>query len=103
TYLRATTAVTVTVQQFLSRSVYISGAVARPGRYGWEQMPNLVDAIGQAGGAVPGADLSRVEIVRKEGAARRTIYADVGSFLPAGGGGPLPQRKPGAVVPVPPG
>ena len=55
TYLRQTTAVTVTVSQYLSRSVYVTGAVAKPGRYGFEVIPTLVEVIGQAGGAIPGA------------------------------------------------
>ena len=89
TYLRQTTAVTVTVSRYLSRSVYVSGAVASPARYGFEQIPGIVDVIGQAGGALPGADLSRVEIVRREGGARRSIYVDVSAAM----------RDPQAVMP----
>ena len=105
TYLRATTGVTVTVKEFLSRSVFVSGAVNKPGRYGFEQMPSVIDVIAQAGGAVPGADLSRVEIVRREGNNRRTMYADVSAALRDGAGVPLPDLKAGdtVIVPVTPG
>jgi polysaccharide export outer membrane protein len=101
TYLRSTTAVTVTISQFMSRSVFISGAVNKPGRYGFEVIPGVIDVIAQAGGAVVGADLSRVEIVRREGDNRRTLYADVGAALRDGVGVPLPELKAGDSINVP--
>lgn len=100
-FLRQTTAVTVTVTQFMSQSVFVSGAVARPGRYGFERIPGLIDAISQAGGALPGADLSRVQVVRKEGEIRKSINADVASALRDGIGVPLPDLRPGDTIVVP--
>jgi polysaccharide export outer membrane protein len=98
TYLRQTTTVTVTVSQYLSRSVYVVGAVGRPGRYGFQSMPGLVDLISQAGGAQPGADLSRVQVIRKEGEARRVLTADVSTALRDGIGTDLPVLRPGDTV-----
>ena len=100
-YLRQTATVTVVVKEFLSHSVYVSGAVAHPGRYGFERMPSLVDVISQAGGAVPGADLTRVQLVRRDGEARHTIMADVSSALRDGVGSNLPELKPGDTILVP--
>jgi polysaccharide export outer membrane protein len=100
-FLRQTTAVTVTVTQFTSRSVFVTGAVARPGRYGFERIPSVIDVLSQAGGALPGAELSRVQILRKEGDSRRTIEADVASALRDGVGVRLPELKPGDTVTVP--
>jgi polysaccharide export outer membrane protein len=100
TYLRQTTTCTVTITQFLSRSVYVVGAVNRPGRYGFEAMPSLVDLISQAGGALPGADLSRVQILRREGESRRVINADVATALQSGIGTDLPELKPGDTIVV---
>jgi len=102
-YLRVTAQVTITVKEFLSHSVFVSGAVARPGRYGFERIPNLVDVISQAGGAVPGADLANVQVVRREGEARRTLPADVASALRDGVIANLPVLKPGDTVIVPGG
>ncbi|HTO90215.1 MAG TPA: polysaccharide biosynthesis/export family protein [Candidatus Sulfotelmatobacter sp.] len=99
-YLRQTTTCTVTITQFLSRSVYVVGAVNRPGRYGFETMPGLVDLLSQAGGAVAGADLSRVQILRREGESRRVINADVATALQSGIGTDLPELKPGDTVVV---
>lgn len=103
TYLRQTTTVTITVTQFLSHSIYVSGAVAKPGRYGFEKIPGVIDVLTQAGGAVPGADLSQVQIVRKEGEARRTLMADVAASLRDGDTSKLPALKPGDTVMVPAG
>jgi polysaccharide export outer membrane protein len=103
TYLRQTTAVTVTVTQFMSHSVFVTGAIAKPGRYGFEVIPSLVEVIGQAGGAVPGADLSHVQIVRKQGANRRTLYADVSSTLRDGDTSRLPALEAGDTVILPGG
>ena len=97
-YLRQTTTVTVTVTQFMSRSVFVSGGVAKPGRYGFERIPSLVEVLGQAGGALPGVDLSAVQILRKEGGARRTLVADLSTALRTGDPSGLPELKPGDTI-----
>lgn len=102
-YLRQTTSVTVTVSQYLSRSVFVQGAVTRPGRYGFERIPGLIEVIGQAGGAMAGADLSRVEIARREGVGRRTLYANVAASLRDGNAGVLPSLEIGDIITVPAG
>lgn len=101
TYLRQTTTVTVTVQTYVSHSVFVTGGVAKPGRYGFERIPSLVDVLGQAGGAVPGADLAHVQVVRKEGDQRRTIDADLSAAMRNGDTTGLPGLKPGDTVIVP--
>jgi len=100
-YLRQTVTVTVTVAQFLSQSVFVQGAVVQPGRFGFEVIPGLVDVINAAGGGVPAADLTRVQIVRKEGEARRIITADVATALREGTAPDLPPLKAGDTVIVP--
>ena len=103
-YLRQTTAVTVTVSQYYSRSIYVQGAVTRPGRYGFERMPGMIEAIGAAGGALPTADLSRVEIVRKEAnGGRRTLYANVAAAQRDANPATLPQLQPGDILTIPGG
>jgi polysaccharide export outer membrane protein len=101
TYLRATTTVTVTVTQYLSRSVYVQGAVVKPGRYGFETLPSLVDVLSQAGGATTGADLTAVTIVRRDGDDRRTLAADVSAVLRTGDPSALPPLRPGDTILVP--
>lgn len=71
---------TVTVTRFMSRSVLISGAVAKLGRSGFERLPGLIDVLSQAGGVLPGAELSLAQILRKEGEARRATWESVERF-----------------------
>ena len=100
-YLRQTATVTVTVTQYLSQSVFVSGGVAKPGRYGFERLPGVVDVISQAGGAIAGADLSQVQVIRREGDLRRPLPADVTRALREGSDAGLPALKPGDTIVVP--
>ncbi len=100
-YLRQTTTVTVTVTQYMSRSVFVTGGVAHPGRYGFERIPTLVEVLGQAGGALAGVDLSQVQVVRKEGDTRRTIPADLATALRTGDPSGLPELKAGDTILLP--
>jgi polysaccharide export outer membrane protein len=102
-YLRQTATVTVTVTQFLSQSVFVSGAVATPGRYGFERLPGLLDVINRAGGATAGADLSRVQVIRREGDLRRPQTVDLARALREGTEAGLPPLRPGDTVVVPGG
>ncbi len=100
-YLRQTATVTVTVRQYLSQSVFVSGGVATPARYGFERLPGLIDVISRAGGAIAGADLSQVQIIRREGDLRRPQTVDVARALRQGSDAGLPALRPGDVVVVP--
>lgn len=101
TYLRQTATVTVTVSDYASNSVVVTGAIASPGRYGFEQLPPLLDVLDRAGGVQPGADLSRIQILRKDGAARRIVNVDVAAALQAGTTASLPELRPGDTIIVP--
>jgi polysaccharide export outer membrane protein len=98
TFLRQTATVTVSVTKYLSRSVTVTGAVAAPGRYGFPEIPSLVDVLNAAGGASANSDLSRVQVIRREGTDRGTIVADVTSALRSGAADNLPKLKPGDTV-----
>lgn len=100
-YLRQTTTVTVTVSQYVSKSVYVTGGVAKPGRYGFERIPTLVEVLGQAGGAQAGVDLAAVQVVRTEGDQRHMIPADVAAAMRTGDSSKLPALKAGDTVIVP--
>lgn len=100
-YLRSTTNVTITVTQFMSRSVYVTGAVSKPGRYGFEHIPSLPDVISQAGGALTGADLSQAQVVRKDGDQRRTMPVDLAAALRGGDTSALPELKSGDTIVIP--
>ncbi len=97
-YLRQTTSVTVTVTRFMSHSIYVTGAVNAPGRYGFEEIPDLLTVITTAGGAVPGSDLTRVQLIRREGEGKGTRSVDVLNAQRTGDITSLPKLMPGDVL-----
>lgn len=100
-YLRQTATVTVTVTEYASNSVVVTGAVAAPGRYGFERIPPLLDVLDRAGGAQTGADLGRVQILRRDGETRRMLNVDVAAALQGGTVASLPELKAGDTIVVP--
>jgi polysaccharide export outer membrane protein len=100
-YLRQTATVTVTVTEYASNSVVVTGAVASPGRFGFETIPPLLDVLDRAGGVTPGADLARVQILRREGASRRVLNVDVAAALQLGPAAPLPDLQAGDTIVIP--
>ncbi len=67
TFTRDRAPVTVTVTQFNSRKIFIMGDVIKPGEYGFEEIPNLWEAIRNAGVNTITADLERVRVISKRG------------------------------------
>jgi len=102
-YLRQTATVTVSVTQFMSQSIFVSGAGATPGRYGFEVVPGLLDAINRAGGATAVADLTRVQVIRRDGDLRRPVTVDLARALREGTNAGLPELRPGDTIVVPGG
>ncbi len=100
--LRQTTQVTVSVVAFNSRKVFLAGQVSVPGRYSFEQMPDIVNLLGQAGGLGAGGDLSQVRILRRGDAGEQTLQVDLNKAIKQGDLTGLPALQPGDVVFVPP-
>ncbi|MBK8230346.1 MAG: SLBB domain-containing protein [Candidatus Eisenbacteria bacterium] len=87
---------------FNSRRVFLAGQVQSPGRYAFEQMPDIVNLLGQAGGLGAGGDLSQVRILRQGDAGEQTLNVDLNKAIKSGDLGGLPALQPGDVVFVPP-
>jgi len=71
---------TVIVKEIRSRKVYIIGEVSKPGTIQLASEMNVLQAIGEAGGFIEGADKGDVIIVRNEGGKERRFkfnYNDV--------------------------
>jgi polysaccharide biosynthesis/export protein len=71
---------TVMVKEIRSRKIYIIGEVNRPGTIQLGSEMTVLQALGEAGGFVEGADKGDVIIVRKEGNSERRFkfnYNDV--------------------------
>lgn len=62
---------TVIVKEIRSRKIYIIGEVARPGTFQLGSEMTVLQAIGEAGGFIEGADKGDVIIVRNEGGKER--------------------------------
>ena len=100
-YTRETTQVTVTVAQFNSRAVFVTGQIMGPGRYSFEAIPDLLQLLSQAGGPLPSADLSRVAIVRATPSGPEVITIDVGAYMRGQATQPLPTLEPGDTIEIP--
>jgi polysaccharide export outer membrane protein len=62
---------TVIVKSILSRKIYIIGEVSRPGTFQMGGEMTVLQALGEAGGFIEGANKGNVIIVRKEGSGER--------------------------------
>jgi polysaccharide export outer membrane protein len=100
-YTRETTQVTVSVAQYNSRAVFLTGQVMAPGRYSFERIPDILQLLSQAGGPLPSADLSNVSVVRPTPTGPRVIKADVGGYMRGQATTPLPVLQPGDTVEIP--
>jgi polysaccharide biosynthesis/export protein len=64
---------TIIVKEIRSRKIYIIGEVARPGTFQLGSELTVLQAIGEAGGFIEGADKGDVVIVRNEGGKERRL------------------------------
>lgn len=92
---------TVTVTEFNSRAVLVSGEVASPTRLSYEAIPDLWSVIMDAGGPTERADLSRVRIIRQKEEKPEIIDVDLLSIVSGGDISKAPDLLPGDLVNVP--
>ena len=100
-YDRDITQVNVNVAEFRSRKIMVMGGVLHPGKFSFAQLPNVWDAIGEAGGPSEDANLSAVEIIPSDQANGRTQVVDIASAIREGRVQTLEKLKPGDTVRVP--
>jgi polysaccharide export outer membrane protein len=90
----------VTVSEYNSRKVYIQGEVLNPGKYGFENIPDLWELLGEAGGPTEHADLSSVIIIRG-GPEGKVVTVDLDRCLRSGDLSQLPKLKPKDTINIP--
>lgn len=96
--------VTISVAEYKSRKIFVLGAVLLPGIYAFAELPNVWDAIAEAGGPVEDADLSKVELIPGETPdGRKTTVVDVAAAIRESRSESLPRLKPGDTIRVPRG
>lgn len=94
--------VSVTVIEFRSQKIFVLGAVVLPGIYAFAEMPNVWDAIAEAGGPLDDADLTQVEIIPNEpGPGKTNVVVDVAAAIRGSRAESLPRLRPGDTVRVP--
>lgn len=94
--------VIVTIVEFRSRKFFVLGAVILPGIYAFAEIPNIWDAIAQAGGPTEDADLGRVEIIAGDArSGRKSTVVDVATAILGDRSETLPRLRPGDTVRVP--
>lgn len=95
--------VLASVAQYNSRSVTFVGEVESPGTYGFREMPDLWEALLTAGGPAAGADLARVQIVRKERSPDepRTLAVNLSRGIERTPGESVPELRPQDTIVVP--
>jgi len=76
-YNKAITQAAVTVTEYGSKKVFITGAVGAPGKYSFEKMPSIWEAILEAGGPLPTALLNNVQLIRGGKESGKIISVDL--------------------------
>src|SRR6267378_6384400 len=76
--------VTASLAEYRTGKIYVLGGVVRPGGYSFTEMPNVWDAIAEAGGATQDAILTAVEIIPGDPkSGRGTRAVDVAAAMQA--------------------
>jgi len=100
-FTRETTQVTVSVEQFNSRAVFLTGQIMSPGRYSFERIPDILQLLSQAGGPLPSADLSNVSIIRSTARGPEVIPVNLAAYMRGERQEALPDLQPGDTIEFP--
>lgn len=94
--------VTASLAEYRTGKIYVLGGVVRPGGYTFTEMPNVWDAIAEAGGATPDAILTAVEVIPADPTSGRATRAiDVAAAMQAGRLDKLERLRPGDTIRIP--
>jgi polysaccharide export outer membrane protein len=102
-YKNSITQATVVVNEYGSKKVFVTGAVGTPGKYNFEKMPTLWEAILEAGGPQPTALLNNVQLIRGGRENGRIIAVDLSAAFETNDMSGLPALMPGDNIYVPSG
>ena len=99
-YNKLVTQLSISVLEYGHNRVYITGQVGAPGRYAFEDIPNLWEIIREAGGPLETALLDEVVIVRSEEDGK-VFTVDLSDALRRARISELPKMLPGDTIYVP--
>lgn len=101
-YYPSVNKVEVNISQALSNVVFVAGEVRFPGKYSFpETSVNLWEAIREAGGPSPTANLNSVRVVQDRSRGGQSQLVDVQSAIEQGTVQNLPILRPGDTVIIP--
>lgn len=90
----------IKVLEYGQNIVHVTGEVRSPGKYSFEEIPNIWDIILEAGGPLEAAQLDEIVIIRNREDGK-IITADVASSLKRGEVKSLPVIYPGDAIHIP--
>jgi polysaccharide export outer membrane protein len=100
-YLERSPLVKVRFVESYPIKVMVLGQVAQPGVYSVQNTSTPQGAVGQAGGFLPGAQLSQIKLIREEGDAANVQVVNLEKFYLEGDPAYLPLLKDGDTIVVP--
>ena len=102
-YMNQKPLVSVILLETYPIEVTVLGRVFKPGAHQIKVNSTIQGAIGQAGGFLPGANLTEVKIIRKDykSDTKEEFFINLEKFLVTGDPDSLPQLKNGDVIMVP--
>ena len=100
-YYPSVNKVEITIRQALSNVIFVSGEVRFPGKYSFPQDVNVWEAVREAGGPVPSANLSSVRVVQDRSRGGTSSIVDIQAALDTGTVENLPMLKPGDTIIIP--
>lgn len=100
-FSKSITQASVVVAQYGSNKVYLTGQVRQPGKKAFEKMPNIWDAILEAGGPTEEAALSQVAIIRGGRGKGKKILVDLPKYINNGELNKLPKLQRGDTIFIP--
>lgn len=100
-YNKSITQASVTVEQYSSRTIFVTGAVAAPGKYPFVNPPNVWEAILSAGGPLATAQLDRVQLIRAAPGKSEIIKINLAAAFESGDLSNLPMVEAGDNIDVP--
>jgi protein involved in polysaccharide export with SLBB domain len=98
-YNKLVNQLSITVTEYGRNVVYVTGQVMTPGKYSFEEIPNLWQILLEAGGPRETATLDNVTIVRGDGKGQ-VITVNLAKAIQSGSLAELPEIRPGDTINV---
>ena len=99
-YNKAISQAVVRVSEYGSQKVYITGQILNPGKYTFEEIPDLWTIINEAGGITETGDLTRVMIIRSGDHAGEVEVVNVADMVASGNVNSLPRLRAGDTIEI---